>query len=210
MTEYAFTLPFALSGGDVHIILAQRQLIQKRTGGETITGTIPEWAGQWGLIGGPLNTGESAQDACVRTFKAQTGLDLSDADVQANFTLSNRNLLSLTTADYNPFNVLGVFTTMGGLNLVQSVIADTIGTAQVDDYTLSGVEVQSVTNARKKLGPTPPPSTGWQEYLVQNYYGGKAPGQFNTDIDALTTQITTNAAQDNGYVTTALSDTGPA
>lgn len=209
MPSYAFTLPFGLEDNDAKIILAQRQLIQKRQGGQTIRGTIPEWAGQWGLIGGALEKNETPEAAAVRTFREQTGLGLSDRTVAENFMLQNQTLISLETASYTPFSVLCVFTTMASLDLLDSILADTVSTAQVSEGTLKQAGIFDVNAARQKLGPTPPPPEKWRSYLIQNYFGGKAPGQLNTDIDILTTQITRRAAQDNSFFTTALGDVVP-
>lgn len=209
MSSYAFTLPFSYIDDEVNIILGRRQLIQKKENGKLIPGTIPEWAGQWGLIGGLANSGEDPEAAAIRTFKAQTGLDLSDKDVQSNFVLDNQSVVSMETPDYTAFNVLGVFTTQGALSLLQSVIHDTIETEQVSDYTLREVQLVSAKNARKLLGATPAPSNGWRNYLVANYFNGQQPGMLNTDIDILTAQITKNAAQANTFFTTALSKTAP-
>ena len=206
MSSYAFTLPFSCINVEMNIILGKRQLIQKKEAGKTIPGIIPEWAGQWGLIGGPANTGEDGQTAAARTFKEQTGIDVSDADVQFNFMLENQSLSPLQTENYNPFNVLCIFTSQGALELLQSVIQDTLETDQVRDYTLRETQLVDVPKARTLLGPTPPPPDGWQKYLIANYFGGTQPGMLNTNQDILTAQITNSAAQDNSYFTTALSD----
>jgi|GEM_PF-3199194 len=207
MPSYAFTLPFGLEDNNAKIILAQRQLIQKRVAGQNVRGTIPEWAGQWGLIGGALEENESAQAACVRTFREQTGLDLSDSTVTANFMLQNQSLINLETASYTPFSVLCVFTTMASLDLLNSILADTVSTIQVSEGTLKQVGIFDINGARQMLGAIPPPPEKWRRYLIQNYYGGKPPGQLNTEIDILTTRLTRSAAQDNSFFATALSDT---
>lgn len=209
MASYVFTLPFALGDEDADILIAQRQLIQTRSGGRTVKGKIPEWAGQWGLIGDAQAKGESAEATGIRAFREQTGLDLSDRDVRSNFMLHNQSMVSAETADYMPFNVLCVFTTRGALQLVQSVISDTLGTDQVTEGILAAADIRSVASARTMLGPRQPPPKGWRSFLVQNYFGGTAPGAFNTEIDELTQLITSRAAQDNSFFSTALDDKNP-
>ncbi|WP_420405589.1 hypothetical protein [Nisaea sp.] len=209
MASYVFTLPFALGDKDAEILLARRQLIQTRSGGRTIRGRIPEWAGQWGLIGDAQGKGESAEATGIRAFREQAGLDLSDRDVQSNFMLHNRSLVSAETAEYTPFNVLCIFTTRGALQLAQSVVSDALGTEQVTEATLAEVEIRTVTSARNMLGPRRPPPKGWKSFLVQNYFGGTEPGAFNTEIDELTRLIATRAAQDNSFFAAALDGKAP-
>lgn len=206
MASYAFTLPFAVEKSGVQVLLGQRQLIQRTVDGKSVQGIIPEWAGQWGLIGGAANSGETPKDTAIRTFHEQTGLDMKDNDVCANFLLQNQSIITLKTPDYREFNVLCVFTNPAGIELVSSVIGDVIGTPQCSEGTLAAANTFSMNEARKKTGPTPPPTGGWQNFLIQSYYGGKAPGQLNTEINVLTNQITNNAAQDSSFFTTALSD----
>lgn len=206
MSSYAFTLPFAMDENSVKAIVAKRQLIQKRTGGKSIQGIIPEWAGQWGLIGGPSQTGESLEDTAKRTFKEQAALDLTDQDVLDNFLLENNFLSTLQTPNYQNFGVLCIFTTLKGLENLQTVLSDVIATSQSTEGTLAETQILTIPNVREKLGPTPPPPDGWNNYLITNYYGGKAPGQLNTEINTLTTSITDGAAQNNAFFATALGD----
>lgn len=212
MSTYSFVLPFAQDENGSNVILGQRALLQTKFDGKEnrtpspLSDVIPEWAGQWGLIGGVIADSESAEAAAVRHFKAQTGLDLSDPDIQSNFLLGNQGMMTEKTEDYAPLNVLTVFTTMGGLKLLNSVLDDTIGTIQVSDGTLEKAAIYPIKDARSALGAAAAPSSGWRDYLVQQYYGGKPPGQLNTEIDVLTKTLTERAAQDNSLFTTALNE----
>ncbi|MCJ9429037.1 NUDIX domain-containing protein [Kordiimonas marina] len=206
MTSYAFTMPFAVDTKAAHVVLVQRQLIQKRQAGKSVKGIIPEWAGQWGLVGGPIGQNETPEAAAIRTFHEQTGLDLTDSDVGSNFLLQNRSMINLKTENYATFSVQCIFTTMAALSLLQTVITDVIGTTQVSEGTLAGAKVLSMSDARNKIGATPVPSGGWKDVVIREYFDGKSPGQLNTEIDTLTSDLTTAAAQDTSYFTTALSD----
>lgn len=205
MPDYAFTLPFAVDPKAAYCLLAQRQLIQTRQGGKSVKGVIPEWAGQWALIGGPGTSGETQEETAVRTFQEQTGLNLKDSDVEANFLLGNRSTATLKTEDYQSFGVQCIFTTLAGLQLLETVIGDVVGTEQVSEGVIASASLLTMDAARGKIGPTAEPSGGWQKFLIQSYYGGKAPGQLNTEINTLTTQITERAAQDASFFTAALS-----
>lgn len=213
MANYSFVLPFALGEDGAHVLLGERTLIQTKFAGRTnrtpnpLTDLVPEWAGQWTLIGGPVNTGETAQKAAVRHFQAQAGLDLSDPAVQTNFLLGNQGMVTAKTADYQPLNVLCVFTTLGGLDLLNTTLGDTIGTSQCTDGVLSKAACFPVVSARQKLGALAPPPDGWRTYVVQEYYGGKPPGQLNTDIDVITRTLTERSAQADTLFAAALDET---
>lgn len=212
MSNYAFVLPFAMANDQAQILLAERTCIVRKKDGKAVSGTnpvdiIPEWAGQWGLIGDAVASGETPELAAERALLEQTGLDLGDADVVSNFLLANRRVVSLKTDDLTPFNVLCIFTTSTALDLIADAANSQIvgGTASTD--LLQSIAVTAMDQARKKIGATTPPSSGWSGYLLKNFFGGKQPGALNTDQDLLATALTQSAQQDNAFFTTALAAT---
>ena len=207
MAGYVFVLPFAVAKKMAVVLLAERNLIVRRDAGKTVKGYIPDWAGQWGLIGTPVAENESPEAAAERAFKEQASFDLSAASVVTNFVLGNRKLVQLKTADHTQFHVLCIFTTRTALGLVADGANSVILSGQTQSGLLSQTKLFSIGQARSKLGETTPPSNGWKSYLVENYYGGKAPGQLNTEIDTLTAAITNSAKQDNDFLDTALAAT---
>ncbi|SMF11604.1 ADP-ribose pyrophosphatase YjhB, NUDIX family [Tistlia consotensis] len=193
---YSFLMPYGytLAGGQV--LLAERQLIQKRVDGKTVKGVIPAWAGQWGLIGAEAASGESPSDTAIRAGREQTGIDLSDSATSQLYLAFNREVMSLKTADYTAFAVLAIFLTEASLGAMADAATKAIGAGTPSEGLLQTVSVTPVGKALQQLGATPKPPKGWQSYLIQNYYGGKVPGQFNTEIDTLTNQISKRSADD--------------
>lgn len=204
MAAYVCVLPFAIENEMATVLLGQRNLIVTREGGKTVKGFIPDWAGQWGLITSELKSGEGPEAAGERALREQASLDLSDPDVVTNFVLGNRRLVSLKTETMEPFYVLCIFTTSSALSLVNEAANSVILGHKTLSGTLSDTQTFAMDKARLKLGATQPPSGGWRDYLVTNYYGGKAPGQLNTEIDTLTSAITASAKQDFSFFSTAL------
>lgn len=207
MSSYTFVLPFAVENDMATVMLAERNLITSRAAGRTVTGTIPEWAGQWGLMGDVIGDGETADDAASRVLRDQASIDLTDPTVVTNFVLGNRTLVQLKTDDLTPFTVLCISTTASALGLVSAAANSVIVGGQTASDLLATTGTFAIDKARLKLGACTPPPNGWQDYLVTNYYGGTAPGQFNTDQVTLTNTLTANAKQDFSFFTTALSAT---
>ncbi|TNE61545.1 MAG: hypothetical protein EP335_15405 [Alphaproteobacteria bacterium] len=204
MPDYAFVMPFALDDTTAYILTCKRPFLQKRDKGAPVQGIVPEWAGQWGLVGGQAASGESGPDAATRLFHEQTGLNLSDADVCRNFLLGNMSFLSLETAASEPFTLCCIFTTVGGIRLLESVLHDVKGTVQASNDLIADVAALPVLDVVSRAGSAAEPPGGWSKYLVANYFGGKVPGQFNTEIDTMSRQLRQNSVQKNDFLVTAL------
>jgi hypothetical protein len=209
MASYCCVLPFAVAEMTAYVLLARRNLIQKRENGRTIRGVIPAWAGQWGLILTEVRKGETPEVAGLRTFQEQTGVDPTDKHVEMNFVLGNKQVVKLQTDNYMAFDVLCLFTTRDALSLLAEGIQGLLNSNTPLEDTLNNVAVFPINKARQQLGAVSPPPKGWQSYLIQNYYGGVRPSQLNMEIGVLTTALSASAKQDNSFFITALSATAP-
>jgi ADP-ribose pyrophosphatase YjhB (NUDIX family) len=209
MASYCCVLPFAIAEMTAHVLLARRNLIQKRENSRPIRGVIPAWAGHWGLILTEVLKGETPEAAGLRAFQEQTGIDPTDQHVVMNFVLGNKQVVKLETDNYTAFDVLCLFTTSDALSLLAESIQGLLNSNTPLEDTLNSVAVFPINKARQQLGAVLPPPKGWQGYLIQNYYGGTPPSQLNMEIGVLTTALTASAKQDNSFFVSALSATAP-
>ena len=207
MPSYAFVLPFAVENNMATVMLAERNLITRRTAGKTVPGTIPEWAGQWGLMSDVIGGNETTEEAAARVLRDQASIDVTDPNVVTNFVLGNRTLVQLKTDDLTPFTVQCIFTTATALGLLAQAANNAIINKKTMSDQLGAIGVFPIDKARLKLGYCPVPPKGWQDYILQNFFGGKVPGILNTDYPTLTNQISTNSKQSPQYFTAALSAT---
>lgn len=177
------------------LLLVRRQFIQTRVAGQTVPGVIPDWAGQWGFCVGQPGQGKSLEQGAYAVFNAQTGIDLADPQTAQAYGVKSASAQNLEDANYNPVPVLYVECSAQGLaSLVQAVQAKLRANVPGDGV-LQVAEAKRLSEAKNLIGPVLPPPDGWRNYLVQNYYGGKAPGQLNTEIDTLTTAIAARSGQ---------------
>ncbi len=204
-SAYYFVLPYA-EGEGTQMLLAQRQLIQRRIDGkEEVYGKIPDWAGQWVLVGGKGKEEEAATEAALRLFREQTGIDLSEKQAQT-YGIEKQALQELRDKDYNPFTVLFLELSGEGLKKLKSDVRKNIDDRTVFDGVLQHADIVAGPLAPEKVGPIEPPPNGWRAFLVTNYYGGVQPGQFNTTIDILQQQITQRSKASAEWFTMAIGD----
>ena len=95
---YAFVLPYAREEDTATVLLGQRQMIQRRVAGQEVRGIIPNWAGQWVMIGGQGKSGETPQETAQRTLREQTGINLADDRVVSTYKVVKQQLGNLCTS----------------------------------------------------------------------------------------------------------------
>lgn len=200
----SFVMPYGYGLDGAQVLLAQRQLIQQRVDGRNVPGVIPCWAGQWGLIGAEGASSEPPADTALRALREQTGIELADAATSRRYLAFNRALVKLQTADYTPFSVLAIFLTEAALGALAEAARRALDSEQPPQGLLQSVEVVGLAAALQRLGATAKPPNGWRSYLVQNYYGGRPPGQLNTEIDTLAGRLARRAAEDPAMFRLAL------
>ena len=204
-SAYYFVLPYAEDEG-TQMLLAQRQLIQWWIDGKKVKyGKIPDWAGQWVLVGGKGKEEEKAPEAALRLFREQTGIDLSE-DQAKTYGVEKQALQELRDKDYNPFTVLFLELSSKGLDMLKTDIRTNINDRTVFDGVLWDADIVAGPLAPDKVGPIEPPENGWRAFLVKNYFGGVQPGQFNTDIDNLQKQITQRSKASAEWFTMAIGE----
>jgi hypothetical protein len=144
-------LPFAIAEMTAHVLLARRNLIQKREYGRTIRGVIPAWAGQWGLILKKVRKGETPEAAGLRAFQKQTGVDPTDKHVVMNFVLGNQQLVKLETDHDTPFDVLCLLPPATRSRSSRRAYRDFSIPHPLED-TLNSLAVFPINKARQQLG----------------------------------------------------------
>jgi 8-oxo-dGTP pyrophosphatase MutT (NUDIX family) len=206
---YAFVLPYAREGDTATVLLGQRQMIQRRVAGQEVRGIIPNWAGQWVMIGGQGKSGETPQETAQRTFREQTGINLADDQVVRTYGGIKQQLVTLKDASYNSFNVLYLVFSVRDLDTFKSVIVSALHNTPATglwDGVLQAAEVYRLPAALTQVGPVKAPKDGWRNYLVRNYYGGTEPGPFNLEIGDLTNLLTQRSVQDATWFTIGINN----
>lgn len=205
-----FVLPYAETEEGTEILLAERQLIQRKIDGKSFDGKtgpwprIPHWAGQYVLIGGSGQESEPSREAALDLFYEQTGVELTDAQMASYGLVEPAIPVVHKDKNYNSFWVLNVQLSGPGLQALATDIARNIDNKDVYDGVLRKVSVFVGEQASEKIGPIDPPADGWRTFLVENYFGGRQPGGFNTTIDILQSRITKRSVQDSGWFKTAI------
>ncbi len=187
-SAYYFVLPYAEDEG-TQMLLVQRQLIQRRIAGkQAVYGQIPNWAGQWVLVGGKGEEKEPASEAALRLFREQTGIDLSEGQGQT-YGVEKRALQELKDKAYNPFTIMFLELSGEGLKKLKSDIRNNINKRTVFDGVLWDADIVAGPLAPEKVGPIEPPANGWSVFLVNNYFDGVPPGMLDSTPDILLGQI---------------------
>ncbi len=208
-TAYYFILPYAETDDGTTMLLAKRHLIQRLIKGQKFNTSkgvwplIPEWAGQWVVIGGAGLDSESGEEATRRLFREQTGVNLADGQT-ADYGIVEQQLKLFTDDNYDNFIVLYLKLTGSGIQTLAANATQNIDDRSVYDGVLEMVDVEFGPLALQKIGPIKPPADGWRAFLVQNYFGGQQPGMLNTTIDTLEMQIKKNSTQDATWFKTAI------
>lgn len=189
-----YILCYAQGDPEVSLLLVRRQFIQTRVGGRPVAGVIPDWAGQWGgVVGQPASNQPIVQGAHA-VFLAQTGIDLSDPQTTAAYGVGATSAQTLDDADDNPVPTLYVQCTAAGLASLARDVQRKLQDSPPAEGVLREVQVKRLSEAKRLVGPMPPPAAGWRNFLIRNYRDGKAPGQLNTEIDTLTATIAAHTA----------------
>jgi ADP-ribose pyrophosphatase YjhB (NUDIX family) len=184
-------------------------MIQRRVAGQEVRGIIPDWAGQWVMIGGQGKSGETPQETAQRTLREQTGINLADDQVVSTYKVVKQQLVALKDTSYNPFYVLYLVFTGRDLDAFKSLIVSALHNTPatgLSDGVLQAAEVFRLPAALTQVGPVKPPKDGWQNYLVRNYYGGTEPGPFNLEIGDLTNLLTQRSVQDSTWFTIGINN----
>jgi len=206
---YAFVLPYAREEDTATVLLGQHQMIQRRVAGQEVRGIIPNWAGQWVMIGGQGKSGETPQETAQRTCREQTGINLADDRVLRTYGFVKQQLVSLKDTSYNSFYVLYLLFSVRDLDAFKTVIVSALHNTPATglwDGVLQAAEVYRLPAALTQIGPVNPPRDGWRNYLVRNYYGGTEPGPFNLEIGDLTNLLTQRSAEDATWFTIGINN----
>ncbi|MEJ2693784.1 MAG: hypothetical protein P8166_12185 [Candidatus Thiodiazotropha sp.] len=195
MPNSIYTLCYAKGETEPKLMLVRRQFIQQRVDGQRVQGVIPEWAGQWGLVAGRATESKSTQESAYALFLAQTGVNLGDSQTVSLYDVVSTEVKNLQDSNYNPVPVFYVECSAKGLATLVQGIQDNLQKNLPAEGVLQVAEVKRLPDAKSLVGPVSPPPDGWQNFLIQNYWGGKPPGQLNTEIDKLTATITARSAQ---------------
>jgi len=128
-------------------------------------------------------------------FDSQTGVHLTTGPV----VRARENTSDLATE-------LVILAPMDDVQLRQlaAQINSKLAAGQSSEGILAAVGVLTVTQARSRLGPVPPPAGGWQPWILQNIYGGVRPGAFDTTLPVLVDQLMNRSAQSSAEFEDAL------
>ncbi len=170
---------------EAEVLLVKRLLIQKWAGGRPSDPTIPQWAGQWGVVCAPQGKSQQIAETAYAAFLAQTGIDLNDPLVTEKYQIKTNEPKTLQDANYNPVPVLYIVCQANGMQALQADVQGNIAARKVQDGVLESAVVKRISEAKTLLGPLPPPPKGWQPYVIEHYYGGNPP-KLNPPIDAQT------------------------
>ncbi len=193
---------YAGSGPGTNVLTAKNRFIQAWVQRKRAPGKIPHHAGQWVLIGG--KAGSDALPAAYQLFQDSTGIDLVDPEVASRYGLSPAKVVNLQDVSYDPFTVIYLEASESGLDALAADINRNINDLNLVEGTLAEVAVLRVAEARNRIGPVLPPQGGWGSFIVKNYYGGVAPGPFNTDVVVLTNRITLRSKESGDWYQIAL------
>ena len=171
------------------LLLVKRQLIQKWAGGRSSDPVIPQWAGQWGFICAPQVESQPIAETAYAAFLAQTGLDLKDPLVTKKYQIGTIKAKTLQDADYNPVQVLYLVCQGSGMQALQTDIQGNIEAHKIQDGVLKTTEVKRISEAETLIGPVSPPRSGWETFVINNYYGGEPP-MVNPPIETQTKLMT--------------------
>ncbi|MBO6562788.1 MAG: hypothetical protein JJ959_19725 [Nisaea sp.] len=206
-----FVYLLAHAPGDVEqlVLLGQRVFIQTWAGSKKIRGQIPDHAGQWVLPGGAHGKDQDPAMALRAMVLAETGMRLDDPVARTNYDIGEPKLHRLEDRDYNPFTVVEYPFSASGLRRFADAIDGNIQKLSMQDCLFAKAGIPRRTEALEKLGPVLPPQSGWQTFIVKNFYGGTPPGPFNTEVDTLTAQITASTKQSGAWFEQAIEELIP-
>ena len=194
-TANTFILCLTEGEHDTNLLLVRRVLVQKRVDGRAVQGVIPHWAGQWGVITASPTQSQPIIATAYDTFLSQTSLNLADPVAAKPYEILGTETKTLQDSDYNPVPVLYVICAPRGLAALTADVQANIEARKPRDGVLEMAAIKRLPEATTLLEPVLPPTTGWKQYLIANYYGGKAPGPLNLDIGTLTERLTTYSAE---------------
>lgn len=202
---YCQLLPWSADNGTPIVLIGQRNLVQTWADGkEANPKLIPDWAGQWTTIGGFSKNDETPDNAAFRLFYEQTGINLIDTNIAKNYSVQAQTLVQLQDRDYTTIYILYLSLPQTGLAALCKDAEANINKRALRNGLLLKPDTPRKPEAESRLGPLAPPPDGWANYLVQNYFGGKAPGQLNTGIDALTKEISAKTQMPDAWFRLAL------
>lgn len=206
-----FVYLLAHAPGDVEqlILLCQRVFIQTWADAKKMRGRIPDHAGQWVLPGGAHGKDQDPAKALRAIVLAETGMRLDDPVARMNYDIGEPKLHRLEDKDYNPFTVIEYPFSTSGLRRFADAIDGNIQKLSMQDCLFSKTGIPRRTEALEKLGPVLPPQSGWQTFIIKNFFGGRPPGPFNTEVDTLTTQITASTKQSGAWFEQAIEELIP-
>lgn len=174
--------------------------------------SVPEWACQWGLFGGNSNsvgilvdavkmpdTQALAQirQAAFALFETQTGISEHALTDTYNGAIQTLNVLSMSGGGF--LAVLPVFLPLANdLGWLQREINGRLDAGTVPRYELDRVWIATKSTALPLFSTVTPPENQWTDTIIRDCFGGKTPGQLNTDIDLLQKRLITAATDQSG------------
>jgi len=186
------------------VLLGQRVFIQTWARSKKIRGQIPDHAGQWVLPGGAHAKDQDPARALRAIVLAETGMRLDDPVARMKFDIGEPRLHRLEDRNYNPFTVLEYPFSAAGLKRFADAINGNIQKLSLQEGMFARTDIPRRTEALENIGPVLPPQSGWQTFIIKNFYGGKPPGPFNTEIDTLTGQIAASTKQSGAWFELAI------
>ncbi len=193
---------YAGTSSGTKVLTAKNRFIQTWVQRKKTPGRIPHHAGQWVLIGG--KAGDDTLPAAYQLFQDSTGINLADPEVVLRYGLASPKITNLQDVNYDPFTVIYLAASDSGLDALASDINRNINDLNLVEGVLSEVVVLRLAESRNQIAPVLPPQGGWGAFIVKNYYGGDAPGPFNTDVVVLTNRITLRSKESVDWYQIAL------
>ena len=196
--QFIFAIPYSDSDLGTVVMVGTRLIIQRRRGGQALTTpTIPYWAGQSALIGGPASTQRPAFDALSEMFFNQTGMALPCSKDAAQFT-------NLRTAKGTLFKVLPIEVSEADLREMVKSTNLAIQDLTVIDGLFEQMEPVSIQAIDSTFGPTPVPEGGWNRFMYANYFQDYAPGPLDILPPTILAMLQRNTQQSDEMFLCAL------
>jgi 8-oxo-dGTP pyrophosphatase MutT (NUDIX family) len=178
MAVHSYLLPVCPTDKSIWVMLGKKKLMQTRLHGHAVTGDdlrglkshmqvrgniIPNYAGQWVVIGGAVDDEvrvngkpEQAYQAGYREFLEETG-----ADLLRNFDTS-RYMMGVEVGGL----WYGVIVKVGRIDELQTAITQNIAKGAVTDDEIECVEWMSITDAINRVNTRAPVAA---EYQARGY-----------------------------------------
>lgn len=180
-------LPCAPTGDGTSILLARRVPIQTEGGPGEQVPFVPAWAGQWTPIAGSVPaTSTSVITLAARLFAAQTGQPLPN---------TSSAVVRSDLSDDQVSQVVLVPMSEAQLERLAADAQQSLGSGGTRQGWLAEIQAVALADALVRIGPVPPPASGWAAYVVQQVYAGMPPGALDTTFPLLVSMVSTRSVE---------------